>query len=67
MFLGFGDIWQGNHKDHASTHGSGLIDAAKMASAAAALNMVAFGPMEGRISREAVFEKIKNEMIEERL
>ena len=47
--------------------GRSILDAAKMASAAAALNTVAFGPMEGRISREAVFEKMENEIIGEGL
>lgn len=39
--------------------GRDLADAAKMASAAAALNVAAFGPMEGRISRERVETMIR--------
>lgn len=37
-------------------------EAAKMASAAASLNTAAFGPMEGKISRETVFEKMKGNL-----
>lgn len=40
-----------------------LAEAAKMGAAAGALNAAAFGPMEGKISRESVFEMIeKNEL-----
>lgn len=39
--------------------GKSLIEAAKMGAAAGALNAAAFGPMEGKISRENVFEMIE--------
>lgn len=39
--------------------GKTLEEAAKMGAAAGALNAAAFGPMEGRISRETVFEMIE--------
>lgn len=43
--------------------GKTLAEAAKMGAAAGALNAAAFGPMEGKISRESVFEMIeKNEL-----
>ena len=39
--------------------GKTLAEAAKMGAAAGALNAAAFGPMEGKISRETVFEMIE--------
>lgn len=39
--------------------GKTLEEAAKMGAAAGALNAAAFGPMEGKISRETVFEMIE--------
>lgn len=43
--------------------GKPLEEAAKMASAAASLNTAAFGPMEGRISRESVAAKMNETMV----
>ena len=45
--------------------GKSLAEAAKMGAAAGALNAAAFGPMEGKISRETVFEMIDNESLQE--
>ena len=39
--------------------GKTLAEAAKMGAAAGALNAAAFGPMEGKISRESVEEMIR--------
>ena len=48
--------------------GRSLEDAAKMAAACGALNCAAFGPMEGKISPEAVWKMIEeNEKQEKRM
>ena len=41
--------------------GKSLADAAKMGAAAGALNVMAFGPMEGNISPETVWQMIERE------
>lgn len=40
--------------------GKSLTEAARMGAAAGALNVIAFGPMEGNISRETIKEMIEN-------
>lgn len=44
--------------------GKSLLDAAKFATAAASLNTAAFGPMEGKISRENVEKMIEEDNLE---
>jgi sugar/nucleoside kinase (ribokinase family) len=43
--------------------GKSIEDAAKMASAAGALNAAAFGPMEGKISPEAIIKMIEGNLV----
>lgn len=40
--------------------GKSLAEAAKMGAAAGALNVIAFGPMEGKINRDTIKEMIEN-------
>ena len=47
--------------------GKSLLDAAKFATAAASLNTAAFGPMEGKISRENVEKMIEENNLEQSL
>lgn len=48
----------------ALAEGKSIEDAAKMATAAASLNTAAFGPMEGKISRENVEKMIADNILE---